>query len=91
MVKHLKAKVYVFSESVLSKSAEARAKRIQYFVDSPQYCELDNIDGESVVFERKIFPGHTTLLRVVKVLMEKELIQPQFRGPHHLHVNVQRY
>ena len=37
------------------------AERIEYFVSTHQYRELDNIDGEPVVFEWKIFPGaHNT-------------------------------
>ena len=51
---------------------------------------------EPVVFEWKMFPGHTTLdlFREVQDLMEKELkVQPaeEIRGPHHLHVDVQRH
>ena len=62
------------------KSSQVWEEIIEYFVSTPQHRELDNIDGEPVVFKWKIFPGHTTLdlLQEVQELIEKELkIQPQ--------------
>ena len=43
------------------------------------YREVDNVDGEPVVFERKIFPKHTTLkvLREVQNMMGKDHIQSE--------------
>ena len=47
--------------------------------------ELDRIDGHPVVFEWKIFPGHTTLklLTEVQNMMEKELnvLSQDFKDP----------
>ena len=89
IVKRLKAKVSVFSDSVpclgskfpeYPRSAKACAEKVGYFVSTPLFRELDNVTCELVVFEWKIFPGHTTLdpLQEVKELMKKELkIQPQ--------------
>ena len=81
--------MYVFSDSVLClgskceeypKAAQTWTSRVQHFVHcSPRCRELDNIDGEPVVFKCKIFSGHTTLeqVREVQELMEKELkVQP---------------
>ena len=53
-VQPLTAKVYVFSDSVLClgrmhahpESVDAWKKKIEWFTDTPQYRELDRIDGE---------------------------------------------
>ena len=44
---------------------------MSWFTKSPQYKELDGLDGEPVEFEWRIFPGHTTLqiLREIQKLM----------------------
>ena len=44
---------------------------MSWFKNSPQYKELDGLDGEPVEFEWRIFPGHTTLqiLREIQKLM----------------------
>ena len=71
----------IFSDSVLGRFAEYRQSvkswtdKIEWFTHSALYRELDRIDGEAVVFEWKIFPGHTTLklLSEVRNMMEKEL------------------
>ena len=63
-----------------SKSSQVWEEIIEYFVSTPKNRELDNIDGEPVVLEWKIFPGHTTLdlLQEVQELIEEEFkIQPQ--------------
>ena len=62
-------------------------EKIEYFVSTLQYRDLDNNDGEPVVFERKISPGpdNTGSATVSQELVEKEpKFWPQkFRGPHH--------
>ena len=84
IIKQVKAKVCVFPDSVLClggkcteypQSAKAWSERVEWFTHTSQYRELDDVDGELVVFEWKIFSGHTTmeLLREVQELMEKEL------------------
>ena len=49
--------------------------RIDWFTQSPTYRE----QPEPVVFEWKIFPGHTTLklFREVQNMVEKDHIQPE--------------
>ena len=70
-------------------------ERISHFVASPEHQELYDIARESVVFEKKIFPGHTSiqLLPEVETMMNDELKIPVARipGPHHLHIDVQRH
>ena len=59
----------VFSDSVVClaqiaehpRSLTSWKDRIEWFTQSPEYRDLDRIDGEPVVFEWKNFPGHTTL------------------------------
>ena len=68
-------KVYVFSDSVLclgkihenSQSNIAWGDRLARFKSSPEYSNLDGIDGEPIEFEWNIFPGLTTLQLVHKV------------------------
>ena len=45
------------------------------FYGHDQYYELNSIDGEPVVFEWKIFPGHTTLelVQEIQKFMNEEL------------------
>ena len=69
------AKVYVFSDSVLClgkmnenpQSNTVWEDKLTWFKSSPQYRALDTIDGESMEFERDIFPGFTTLQLVHEV------------------------
>ena len=62
-------KVYVFSDSVLCfgkifenpQSNTAWEQRLGWFKSSPEYRNLDRIDGEPMEFEWNIFPGFNTL------------------------------
>ena len=64
-----RTKVYVFSDSVLclgkehenSQSNTAWEDRLAWFKGSPEYRDLDRIDGEPMNFEWNIFPGFHTL------------------------------
>ena len=63
-----RTKVYVFSDSVLClgkihenpKSNDAWEQRLGWFKTSPNYRNLDTIDGEPMDFEWNIFPGFNT-------------------------------
>ena len=69
------AKVYVFSDSVLSlgkmnenpQSNSVWEAKLSWFKSSPQYRTLHTIDGEPMEFEWSIFPGFTTLQLCNKV------------------------
>ena len=52
---------------------------MEWFTKSPEYRELDCIDGEPVELEWENFPGHTTLqlLREIQTTMEENRIQPE--------------
>ena len=64
-----RAKVYVFPDSVLclgkihenSQSNTAWEQRLEWFKTTPEYRNLDRIDGEPMEFEWNIFPGFNTL------------------------------
>ena len=64
-----RTKVYVFSDSVLClgkihenpRANTAWEERLAWFKSSPEYRNLDRIDGEPIEFEWNIFPGFTTL------------------------------
>ena len=64
-----RAKVYVFSDSVLSlgkvhshlESNEAWKKRIEGIITDKSYRDYDGINGEPTEFDWNIFPGFTTL------------------------------
>ena len=64
-----RAKVYVFSDSVLcfGKMSEKPQSnivwedRLMWFKSSSEYRTLDTIDGVPMEFELNIFPGFTTL------------------------------
>ena len=82
------AKVYVFSDSVLClgdriaefpRSVTSWQDKIDWFTQSPEYRELDSVDGEPVVFEWTFFPGHTTLklLQEVQSSREENHIRPE--------------
>ena len=100
-----KAKACVFPDSMLCLHG-----RCQPYLESAEACEgeeltgvwflfnfvsLDDINGELVVFEWKILPGHTThrLVEEVRKKIEEELkIELEsVRETHHLHVYVQRH
>ena len=84
------AKVYVFSDSVLSlgkvnqnpTSNTAWEEKLSWFKDSPQYRTLDTIDGEPMEFEWNIFLGFTTLQLAdeVQKFMNKMSDPDQFQG-----------
>ena len=70
-VKLSKAKVHVFSDSVLClgkihehpRSIEAWKEKIESFTKSHEYRELDRTDGKPVVFKCKNFPRtHNTAI-----------------------------
>ena len=82
--KLLTAKMYASSDSVLSlcekcqpypESTPAWKSEIDWSRDTNPRRELDSIDGEPVVFEWKIFPGHTTLefVQEIQKFMKEEL------------------
>ena len=64
-----RTKVYVFSDSVLCLdkihenllSNDAWEDRLGWFKNSPEYRNLDRIDGEPMDFEWNIFPGFKKL------------------------------
>ena len=70
-----RAKVYVFSDSVLClgkihqhpESNEAWKKRIDWITTDKSYRDYDGINGEPTEFEWNIFPGFTTLQLCGKV------------------------
>ena len=70
-----RAKVYVFSDSVLClgrihqhpESNEASKKRIEWITTDKSYRDYDGINGEPTEFEWNIFPGFTTLQLCSKV------------------------
>ena len=82
------AKVFVFSDSVLClgkmhqypESIVAWKKKIEWFTDSPQYGELDRIDGEPTEFEWNIFKGLTTLQFLAEI--QKMMDKMQFELEH---------
>ena len=91
VVKLMKAKVYVFSDSVLCfgkvleypQSNIDWENKLEWFKSTNQYRELDGIDGEPVELEWRIFPGHTTLqiLQETQGLMRDLDCEPeQFPG-----------
>ena len=69
VIKLSKAKVHVYSDSVLClgkmhRHPEAMVKwteQLQYFQSSSEYKELFGSEGEPFEFEWKIFRGHTTV------------------------------
>ena len=69
VIQVMKAKVYVFSGSVLcvgkmrdfAESYKEWESRLQLLQSTGQYRELDGSDGEPMDFEWMIFPGHTSL------------------------------
>ena len=82
-----RAKVYVFSDSVLcfEKMSENPLSnvvcedKLTWFKSSSQYRALDTIDGEPMEFEWNIFPGFTTLQLCNKVqeFLSKMSVEPE--------------
>ena len=74
-----RTKVYVFSDSVLClgeihenpQSNTAWEQRLEWFISTSEYRNLDRIDGEPMEFEWNMFPGFNTLQlsREVKELL----------------------
>ena len=64
-----RTKVYVFSDSVLClgkihenpQSNTAWEQRLEWIKTTPEYRNLDRLDGEPMEFEWNIFPGFSTL------------------------------
>ena len=64
-----RTKLFVFSDSVLClgkihenpRANTGWEERLAWFKSSPEYRNLDRIDGEPIEFEWNIFPGFTTL------------------------------
>ena len=84
------AKVHVFSDYVLClgkmnqspTSNNVWEQQLGWFKDSPQYRNVDTIDGEPMEFEWNIFPWFTTLqlVREVQEFMNKMGDPSQFKG-----------
>ena len=80
-------KVYVFSDSVLClgkihenpQSNTAWEQRLEWFKTTPEYRNLERIDGEPMEFEWNIFPGFTTLQLSHKVqeLLSRLSVTPE--------------
>ena len=87
VIKWAKAKVHVYSESVLCLGkmydhSEANKKwisRTQDFQQSNEYAALFGIDGEPVEFEWNFFPGYTSIeiLRKIQEDLEARQIHPE--------------
>ena len=79
------AKVYVFSYSVLclgkmgSNPVESWKKQTQWYSDNDSFSELNRIDGQPMEFDRKIFPGSTTMgiLEEFQQMMGKLQCEPE--------------
>ena len=88
---------YLLSDSVScmgglsSNPVKTWKEKIDWFVNSRQYWELDRIDGEPMKVERKTFPGFTPLriLAEIQNMMSEIRCEPEhFPGTNYLHVNV---
>ena len=88
----------VFSDSLLclwgfsSNPVKAWKEKINRFMESRQFRELDRIDGEPMEFEWKIFPGFTA----VGILAENQKMRTEvwtwsLPRKDHLHANVSRH
>ena len=97
-----RTKVYVFSDSVLclgkthenTQSNAAWERRLEWFKTTPEYRNLDRIDGEPMEFEWNIFPGLNTLQlsqEVKSFLLILHETPENFYRKDHLHVDVQRH
>ena len=67
--------------------------KIDWSAQSPEYREMDNVDGEPAAFEWKQFPGHTILklLQEVQCTMEEKNSVRRIQRSDHLLVSVQRH
>ena len=83
------AKVYVFSDSVLclgkmeDSPVESWKKQIQCNSETYYFSELNRIDGKSMEFDWKIFPGFTTagiVNEIQKMMGELQCDQADFKG-----------
>ena len=74
-----RAKVYVFSDSVLC-LGKVSENPLSWFKSSSQYRALDTIDGKPMEFEWNIFPGFTTLqlCNKVQVFLSKMSEKPEY-------------
>ena len=97
-----RAKVYVFSDSVLClgkihqhpNANEAWKNRIEWITTDQSYRNFDGISGEPTEFEWNIFPGFDTLQLHVKVadLLSRLGETPQnFHRKNSIYVDVQRH
>ena len=90
------AKVYVFSDSVLSlgkmhqnpQSNTVWADKLTWVKSSSQYRTLDTIDGGPMEFEWNISPGFTTLQLCNKVQEFMSDKPEEISRTDHLHVDV---
>ena len=94
-----RTKVYVFSDSVLClgkihenpKSNGAWEDRLAWFKSSPEYRNLDRIDGEPMEFEWNIFPGFNALQlsdEVKSLLLRLGETPENFYRKDYLHLDV---
>ena len=83
------AKTYVFADSVLclgdfkENPNEVWKEKIKWCFESNHLKDLNRIDGESMEFEWKIFPGFTTfgLLEQIQEFMKERKCDPErFKG-----------
>ena len=96
-----RTKVNVFSDSVLClgkihenpRANTAWEERLAWFKSSPEYRNLDRIDGEPIEFEWNIFPVFTTLQlkQSSRVTVEIGWHTSEFYRKDHVHVDVQRH
>ena len=78
-------KVYAFSDSVLclgkmgDNPVESWQKQIQCYLDNSYFSELNRIDGQSMEFKWKIFPGFTTVAILIEIqqMMGKLQCEPE--------------
>ena len=97
-----RTKVYIFSDSVLclgkihenAQSNDAWEERLGWFKSSPEYRNLDKIDGEPMELQWNIFPGFNTLQlsEEVKSLLYRLGETPEtFHRKSHIYVDVQQH
>ena len=78
----------VFSNSVLcmgginSNPVKAWKEKIDWFMNSRQYRELDLIDEELVELEWNIFPGFTTTLGILAEIQKDNVIFMSLKKRH---------
>ena len=83
------AKTYVFADSVLCLGGvkenpnEAWKEKIMWYFENNHLKDLHRIDGQSMEFEWKIWPGFTTfdlLEQIQKIMKEHQCDPEQFKG-----------